>query len=83
MPAVIPMASESAHNDLLLTLPASRRSNTSTTNMPTIDQVVGMKDDIKLVTAFLVLNFSVVALAIAGYQKSGMRLGAVLSHLTS
>ena len=83
MPAVIPMASESVHNDLLLTLPASRRSNTSTTNMPTIDQVIGMKDDIKLVTAFLVLNFSVVALAIAGYQKSGMRLGAVLSHLTS
>ena len=77
------MASESVHNDLLLTLPASRRSNTSTTNMPTIDQIVGMKDDIKLVTAFLVLNVSVVALAIAGYQKSGMRLGAVFSHLTS
>jgi len=77
------MASESVHNDLLLTLPASRRSNTSATNMPTIDQIVGMKDDIKLVTAFLVLNFSVVALAIAGYQKSGMRLGAVFSHLTS
>lgn len=77
------MASESVHNDLLLTLPANRRSNTSTTNMPTIDQIVGMKDDIKLVTAFLVLNFSVVALAIAGYQKSGMRLGAVFSHLTS
>ena len=51
--------------------------------MPTIDQIVGMKDDIKLVTAFLVLNFSVVALAIAGYQKSGMRLSAVFSHLTS
>ena len=83
MPSVIPMSSESVHNDLLLTLPASRRSNTSITNMPTIDQIVGMKDDIKLVTAFLVLNFSVVALAIAGYQKSGMRLGAVFSHLTS
>ncbi len=51
--------------------------------MPSINQVDDMKDDIKLVTAFLVLNFSVVALAIAGYQKSGMRLGAVLSHLTN
>ena len=51
--------------------------------MRSIVQVVIMKDDIKLVTAFLVLNFSVVALAIAGYQKSGMRLGAVFSHLTS
>ena len=51
--------------------------------MPSIVQVDTMKDDIKLVTAFLVLNFSVVALAIAGYQKSGMRLGAVFSHLTS
>ena len=83
MLAVIPIAIQAAHNNLLLTLPASRRSNTSATNMPTIDQVVGMKDDIKLVTAFLVLNFSVVVLAIAGYQKSGMRLGAVFSHLTS
>ena len=83
MLAVIPMAIQAAHNDLLLTLPASRRSNTSATNMPTIDQIIAMKDDIKLVTAFLVLNFSVVALAIAGYQKSGMQLGAVLSHLTS
>ena len=83
MPAVIPMAIKAAHSNPLLTLPASRRSNTSATNMPTIDQIVGMKDDIKLVTAFLVLNFSVVALAIAGYQKSGMRLGAVFSHLTS
>jgi hypothetical protein len=80
---VIPMAIKAAHSNPRLTLPASRRSNTSATNMPTIDQIVGMKDDIKLVTAFLVLNFSVVALAIAGYQKSGMRLGAVFSHLTS
>jgi hypothetical protein len=77
------MAIKAAHSNPRLTLPASRRSNTSATNMPTIDQIVGMKDDIKLVTAFLVLNFSVVALAIAGYQKSGMRLGAVFSHLTS
>ncbi|QNI42172.1 putative conserved membrane protein [Synechococcus sp. A15-28] len=42
-----------------------------------------MRNELKLITAFLVLNFSVVALAIAGYQKSGMRLGAVLSHLTT
>ena len=77
------MAIKAAHSNPRLTLPASRRSNTSATNMPTIDQIVGMKDDIKLVTAFLVLNVSVVALAIAGYQKSGMRLGAVFSHLTS
>ena len=41
-----------------------------------------MKDEFKLVTAFLVLNLSVVALAIVGYQKSGMRFSAVLSHLT-
>ena len=40
-----------------------------------------MKDEIKLVTAFLLLNFSVVILAIAGYQKAGMNFGAVLSHL--
>ena len=83
MLAVIPIAIQAAHNNLLLTLPASRRSNTSATNMPTIDHVDAMKDEIKLVTAFLVLNFSVVVLAIAGYQKSGMRLGAVFSHLTS
>lgn len=48
-----------------------------------MDQIAGMRDELKLITAFLVLNFSVVALAIAGYQKSGMRLGAVLSHLTT
>jgi hypothetical protein len=41
-----------------------------------------MKDEFTLVTAFLILNFSVVALAIVGYQKSGMRFSAVLSHLT-
>lgn len=48
-----------------------------------MDQIASMRDELKLITAFLVLNFSVVALAIAGYQKSGMRLGAVLSHLTT
>jgi len=48
-----------------------------------MDQIARMRDELKLITAFLVLNFSVVALAIAGYQKSGMRLGAVLSHLTT
>ena len=40
-----------------------------------------MKDEIKLVTTFLLLNFSVVALAVAGYQKAGMNFSAVLSHL--
>ena len=83
MLAVIPIAIQAAPNNPLLTLPASSRSNTLATIVPSIDQVVDMKDEIKLVTAFLVLNFSVVALAIAGYQKSGMRLGAVFSHLTS
>ena len=42
-----------------------------------------MNDDIKLVMAFLLLNFSVVVLAVAGYQKAGMDLGAVLDHLRS
>ena len=83
MLAVIPIAIQAAHNNLLLTLPASSRSNTLATIVPSIDQVVVMKDEFKLVTAFLVLNFSVVVLAIAGYQKAGMRLGAVFSHLTS
>ena len=48
----------------------------------TIGHIWTMKNEFKLVTAFLVLNLSVVALAIAGYQKSGMRLSDVLSHLT-
>ena len=74
---------QAAHNNLLPTLRASSQSNTLATIVPSIDQIVVMKDEIKLVTAFLALNFSVVALAIAGYQKSGMRLGAVFSHLTS
>ena len=48
-----------------------------------MDQIAWMRDELKLITAFLVLNFSVVALAIAGYLKSGMSLDAVLSHLTT
>ena len=48
-----------------------------------MDQIACMRDELKLVAAFLVLNFSVVALAIAGYHKSGMRLDAVLNHLTT
>ena len=40
-----------------------------------------MTDESKLIAAFLVLNFSVVALAVAAYQKSGMDFGSVLSHL--
>ena len=83
MLAVIPIAIQAAHNNLLLTLLASSRSNTLSTIVALIDHIVVMKDNIKLVTAFLVLNFSVVALAIAGYQKSGMQLDAVFSHLTS
>ena len=62
---------------------AGSRLKTQATLVSTIDHRFTMKDNDKLVTAFLVLNFSVVALAIAGYQKSGMSLGAVLSHLTS
>ena len=41
-----------------------------------------MQDDIKLVTAFLVLNAGVIAIAIAGYTKGGMNIGAVLQHLS-
>ena len=40
-----------------------------------------MKDEIKLVTTFLLLNFFVVALAVAGYQKAGMNFSAVVSNL--
>ena len=55
--------------------------NTSLTVIAGVDHRWLMKDEIKLVTAFLLLNFSVVALAIAGYHKAAMNLGAVLSHL--
>ena len=40
-----------------------------------------MKDDFKLVTAFLALNAGVIALAFAGYLKGGFNIGAVLQHL--
>ena len=40
-----------------------------------------MKDDTKLVAAFLALNAGVIAIAIAGYTKAGMNIGAVLQHL--
>tara|TARA_B100000073_G_C23609045_1_gene523744 strand:+ start:658 stop:783 length:126 start_codon:yes stop_codon:yes gene_type:complete len=40
-----------------------------------------MKDEMKLAGAFLALNAAVIALAVAGYIKSGMNFGAVLEHL--
>jgi len=40
-----------------------------------------MNDDVKLVAAFLALNAGVIALAIAGYLKGSMNIGAVLQHL--
>ena len=40
-----------------------------------------MQDDTKLVAAFLALNAGVIAIAIAGYAKGGMNVGAVLQHL--
>ena len=40
-----------------------------------------MHDDIKLVSAFLILNAGVIAIAFAGYVKGGMNIGAVLQHL--
>ena len=56
-------------------------TNTSATVATALDQRLGMTDESKLIAAFLVLNFSVVALAVAAYQTSGMDFGAVLSHL--
>lgn len=41
-----------------------------------------MKDEIKLVAAFLALNAGVIAVAVAGYAKGGMSIGAVLQHLS-
>tara|TARA_B100000405_G_scaffold278473_1_gene221322 strand:- start:1210 stop:1338 length:129 start_codon:yes stop_codon:yes gene_type:complete len=41
-----------------------------------------MKEDVKLVAAFLALNAGVIAIAIAGYSKGGMNISAVLQHLT-
>ena len=40
-----------------------------------------MKDEMKLAGAFLALNAAVIALAVAGYVKSGMNFRAVLEHL--
>ena len=62
-------------------LPKSHGLNTSHTKKGMAHHREPMKDEIKLVTAFLLLNFSVVILAVAGYQRAGMNLGAVLSHL--
>jgi len=41
-----------------------------------------MKDEMKLVAAFLALNAGVIALAAVGYAKGGMNIGAVLQHLS-
>ena len=41
-----------------------------------------MKDEVKLVAAFLALNAGVIALAIAGYAQGGMNISAVLQHLS-
>ena len=41
-----------------------------------------MEDDVKLTIAFLALNAGVIALAIAGYSKAGMNIGAVIQHLS-
>ena len=40
-----------------------------------------MNDEVKLVAAFLALNAGVIALAIAGYLKGSMNIGAVLQYL--
>ena len=40
-----------------------------------------MKDDVKLVAAFLALNAGVIALVFAGYLKGSMNISAVLQHL--
>ena len=40
-----------------------------------------MKDDIKLVAAFLSFNAGVFLLIIGIYVKGGMHIGAVLQHL--
>ena len=41
-----------------------------------------MHNDIKPVAAFLILNAGVIAIAIAGYTKGGMNIGAVLQYLS-
>ena len=40
-----------------------------------------MKDETKLIAAFLALNAGVIALAVAGYAKGGMNIGVVLQYL--
>ena len=45
--------------------------------------MVNMKDEVKLVVAFLALNAGVIALAVAGYTKGGMNIGSVIGHLGS
>ena len=40
-----------------------------------------MNDEVKLVAAFLAMNAGVIALAIAGYLKGSMNVGAVLQYL--
>ena len=40
-----------------------------------------MKDETKLIAAFLALNAGVIALAVAGYAKGGMNISVVLQYL--
>ena len=40
-----------------------------------------MKDDVKLVCAFLALNAGVITVVVAGYFKSDMHIGVLVSHL--
>ena len=39
-----------------------------------------MKDDVKLVAAFLAINAGVITFAWAGYLKVSMNIGAILQH---
>ena len=40
-----------------------------------------MKDEVKLVCAFLALNAGVITVVVAGYLKSDMHIGVLVSHL--
>ena len=42
-----------------------------------------MKNDVKLVAAFLALNAGMISLVFAGYLKGSMNIGAVLQHLAN
>ena len=42
-----------------------------------------MKNDVKLVAAFLALNAGVISIVFAGYLKGSMNIGAVLQHLAN